>query len=61
MCGRFTQHYSWQQVRAFLSVIGAPQNLHPRELHPASESALREWPLDPRVNRTGVGDYDGRC
>lgn len=26
MCGRFTQHYSWQQVHQFLSVIGAPQN-----------------------------------
>ena len=30
MCGRFTQHYTWQQVHAFLSVIGAPLNLQPR-------------------------------
>ncbi len=30
MCGRFTQHYSWQQVHEFLSVIGALQNLQPR-------------------------------
>jgi putative SOS response-associated peptidase YedK len=30
MCGRFTQHYSWQHVHEFLSVIGAPQNLQPR-------------------------------
>jgi putative SOS response-associated peptidase YedK len=30
MCGRFTQHYSWQQVHEFPSVIGAPQNLQPR-------------------------------
>jgi putative SOS response-associated peptidase YedK len=29
MCGRFTQHYSWQQVHEFPSVIGAPQNLQP--------------------------------
>lgn len=29
-----------------------------RELHPASESALREWPIDRRVNRSGVGDDD---
>ncbi len=30
MCGRFTQHYTWQQFHEFLSVIGAPQNLQPR-------------------------------
>jgi putative SOS response-associated peptidase YedK len=30
MCGRFTQNYTWQQVHAFLSVFGAPQNLRPR-------------------------------
>ena len=30
MCGRFTQHYTWQQVHEFLSVIGAPLNLQPR-------------------------------
>jgi putative SOS response-associated peptidase YedK len=30
MCGRFTQHYTWQQVHEFLSVIGAPLNLRPR-------------------------------
>ena len=30
MCGRFTQHYTWQQIHEFLSVIGAPQNLQPR-------------------------------
>jgi putative SOS response-associated peptidase YedK len=27
MCGRFTQNYTWQQIREFLSVFGAPQNL----------------------------------
>jgi hypothetical protein len=25
------------------------------ELHPASESALREWPMDRRINRSGEG------
>ena len=30
MCGRFTQIYSWSEVQAFLSVIGAPKNLRPR-------------------------------
>ena len=27
-------------------------------LRPAAEAALREWPVSPRVNRTGVGDDD---
>ena len=30
MCGRFTQHYTWQEVHAFLSVFGPPRNLQPR-------------------------------
>jgi putative SOS response-associated peptidase YedK len=30
MCGRFTQNYTWEQVRAFLDVFGPPQNLQPR-------------------------------
>ena len=30
MCGRFTQHYTWEEVHAFLSVFGAPRNLQPR-------------------------------
>jgi putative SOS response-associated peptidase YedK len=33
MCGRFTQHYTWQEVHAFLSLfgdLGTPRNLQPR-------------------------------
>ena len=33
MCGRFTQHYTWQEVHAFLNVfgdLGMPRNLQPR-------------------------------
>jgi putative SOS response-associated peptidase YedK len=29
-CGRFTQHYTWQEVHEFLSVFGAARNLQPR-------------------------------
>jgi hypothetical protein len=33
MGGRFTQHYTWAEVHAFLSVfgeLGTPRNLQPR-------------------------------
>jgi putative SOS response-associated peptidase YedK len=33
MCGRFTQHYTWQEVHTFLKLfgdLGMPRNLHPR-------------------------------
>ncbi len=30
MCGRFTQHYTWAEVRAFLDLYGAARNLRPR-------------------------------
>ena len=32
--------------------------LGPDAPRPAAESALREWIVSRRVNRTGVGDYD---
>jgi len=30
MCGRFTQAYTWLEVRDFLKLTGLPQNLKPR-------------------------------
>lgn len=30
MCGRFTQHYTWAEVHAFLDVFGPPRNLRAR-------------------------------
>jgi hypothetical protein len=33
-------------------------DLKANELHPAAESALREWPIDRRINRSGDGDDD---
>jgi putative SOS response-associated peptidase YedK len=33
-------------------------SLGPEALKPAPESALREWTISPRLNRTGVGDDD---
>ena len=30
MCGRFTQHYTWSEVHAFLNVFGTLPNLRPR-------------------------------
>lgn len=29
MCGRFTQSYTWAQVREFLNFLGTPRNLQP--------------------------------
>src|ERR1700710_207202 len=29
MCGRFTQHYTWAEVHAFLELFGPPRNLQP--------------------------------
>jgi len=41
MCGRFTQMYSWEEVHAFLSLFGAPQNLEPRyNLAPTQRAAV---------------------
>lgn len=37
---------------------GPPGKMEARELHPAAEGALREWPIDRRVNKADVGDDD---
>jgi len=49
MCGRFTRHYTWSEVHAFLSLLGAPQNLRPH------------YNIAPTVNVDVVRlDQDGR-
>jgi putative SOS response-associated peptidase YedK len=30
MCGRFTQHYTWEEVHRFLSIFGLPRNVQAR-------------------------------
>ena len=30
MCGRFTQHYTWAEINAFLDLTGPARNLRPR-------------------------------
>jgi putative SOS response-associated peptidase YedK len=30
MCGRFTQNYTWEEVRAAMGLLGVPRNLRPR-------------------------------
>lgn len=30
MCGRFTQHFTWSEIHAFLDVFGPARNLQPR-------------------------------
>jgi putative SOS response-associated peptidase YedK len=30
MCGRFTQHYTWEELHALYSLVGAARNLKPR-------------------------------
>jgi putative SOS response-associated peptidase YedK len=38
-----------------------PGKMHASELHPASESALREWPIDQRINKADIGMTIQRC
>ena len=41
MCGRFTQRFTWQEVRDFMDLSGLPQNLAPRyNLAPSQEAAV---------------------
>ena len=77
MCGRFTQRYTWSEVHAFLSVIGAAKNLRPRcTLAPCllphgrsgdplcqRETTMQERRSFPR-GRTYLGGqvaFNGRC
>ncbi len=49
MCGRFTQHYTWSEVYAFLNVLGAPRNLQPHyNIAPADKIDV------VRLNREGA-------
>jgi putative SOS response-associated peptidase YedK len=50
MCGRFTQHYTWAEVHAFLSVFGPARNLQPR---------YNIAPTDT-VDVIRLGKHDGR-
>ena len=41
MCGRFTQRYSWDEVRAFLDLFGPAQNLAARyNIAPSQQAAV---------------------
>ena len=41
MCGRFTQAYSWEEVRFYLSLIGSALNLEPRfNIAPTQRAAV---------------------
>ena len=42
MCGRFTQHYTWQEVHAFLSVFGPARNLQPHYNIAPTDSSRRD-------------------
>ena len=30
MCGRFTQHYTWQEIHELYGLVGAARNVEPR-------------------------------
>lgn len=44
MCGRFTQHFTWRELRDLLDLVGAPRNLEPRyNISPTSQIEV-VWP-----------------
>ncbi len=58
MCDRSTQRYTWSEVYAFLSVIGAAKNLRPRyNIAPTSSdaagAAASSCPCDGASCRSG--------
>jgi hypothetical protein len=59
MCGRFTQHYTWEEVHAFLSVFGTPRNLQPHYNIAPTMIVRRDpaWPAGPRACADALGPY----
>ena len=50
MCGRFTQAYTWQEVRDFFDLIGSAQNLEPRyNIAPTQQIDVVYTPDDTRL------------
>jgi putative SOS response-associated peptidase YedK len=50
MCGRFTQAYTWQEVRDFFDLIGTAQNLAPRyNIAPTQQIDVIYAPDDKRL------------
>ncbi len=76
MCGRFTQHYTWAEIHAFLRLSGPSANLRPRynivpttQIGVAGAStegrtfARMRWGLAPGRWKKGLGRAarDARC
>ena len=50
MCGRFTQAYTWQEVRDYFDLIGSAQNLEPRyNIAPTQQIDVIHVPDDRRL------------
>ncbi len=54
MCGRFTQHYTWSEVNAFLRLVGTPRNLRPR-YNIAPTTNVDVIRLDETISRRNAG------
>ena len=56
MCGRFTQHYTWEEVHAFLSVFGPPRNLQPHyNIAPTDTVDVIRLTSRPRAGADALG------